>query len=107
MDTKELINKLQPFIQACHDNGKPLNKVMLEENVPGIPSAYYHLVVQADWFEPIDECDDVLNELVDLLIESVEPKVRSYVQYLKIQDRYSRDHCIQELIVYDNQGQSV
>jgi len=107
MDTKELITQLQPFIEACEKANMPLKKVRLEENVPGVPGAYYHLLVQADWLDPVYGCDDLLDRLVDILISTVDPKIRSYVQHIKVLDKYESNLCYEELIVYNKQAGNV
>ncbi len=108
MDTRELIKKIQPFIEACKSQGYEFSHVYLMENMEGFPRAGYHLYFKADWIRPENDCDGLIDNLIDIYIQTItDLEVKRKIHYFTVIDESQRTHCREYPLVYDGEKQTI
>jgi hypothetical protein len=95
MDSNELIDALQPFMQQCEQQGYGLSDIVLEEAYPGCqPTSHIVKVVAEDWMSGM-VFSDALHQLLLILWQTTAEKIRENIFVLSIYRKEER-HLLQQ-----------
>ena len=94
MDRKELETILNgSFREECSKRGYPLEDLCLEAAYPGDNSTSFIVNIVAKWIEELG-CSRGLDILIDVLWDTVAPKIRKYVFVIHVYDERESLHCL-------------
>ncbi len=108
MDPRELIKRLQPFLKACKAKGYEFSQVYLRENMEGFPPAGYHLYFKADWIQPQNDCDGLIDDLIDIYGETIkDPEVKRKIHYFTVIDESEKPSYWDYPLVYEGKKETI
>lgn len=86
MDSEQLIERLQPFLELSRQQGKPLEIVRLDEALPGLPGNGYVVHVLAPWSAGLS-FGETMDIVLDFLWQTTDVALRTEISTLNVQAR--------------------
>jgi len=92
MDSKELKQRLDKFMQACKSKGYSIDELCIVPAYPGISDSSYNVQVKADWLNKTI-CSEALEILIDILFETTDVETRTNIFCIQILDKNEDVSC--------------
>lgn len=83
MDRAALKKLLEPFIERCAAEGRPLDEIHLKEAYPGDDSTSFIIEVRASWYAELS-CAEVLEMLFVILWKTTDVETRRNIFCIKV-----------------------
>ena len=84
MDSKQLVERLQPFLELSRQANKPLEIVRLDEALPGLPGNGYVVHLLAPWSAD-KSFGETMDTVLDFLWQTTDVALRTEIATLNVQ----------------------
>ncbi|MDR0793476.1 MAG: hypothetical protein LBE82_09235 [Chitinophagaceae bacterium] len=103
MDRKQQLKvELQPFFEACRNQGKPFSEICFLEAYPGDRTTSFRIKVKAPWFEGKTRWE-IIDLLFDILFETTTANTRGNIFSIEVVYMNDELPCVPETPELENQ----